>query len=44
MEDLEQARELVKGGDYEMLNVLYDSVPGVLSELIRTGVYPAPRI
>ena len=42
MEDLEQARELVKGGDYEMLNVLYDSVPGVLSELIRTAFIPRP--
>lgn len=38
--DLEQARELVKQGDYEMLNLLYDSVPGVLSELIRTAFIP----
>ena len=37
MEDLEQARDLVKQGDYEMLDMLYDSVPGVLSELIRTA-------
>lgn len=29
MPDLEQARELVKSGDYEMLNLLYDSVPNV---------------
>ena len=40
MPDLEQARELVKQGDYEMLNMLYDSVPGVLSELIRTSFIP----
>ena len=40
--DLEQARELVKDGDYEMLDTLYDSVPGVLSELIRTAFIPRP--
>ncbi len=38
--DLEQARDLVKQGDYETLNMLYDSVPGVLSELIRTAFIP----
>lgn len=37
MEDLEQARDLVKNGDYESLSMLYDSVPNVLSELIRTA-------
>ena len=42
MEDLEQARELVKQSDYEMLSLLYDSVPGVLSELIRTAFIPRP--
>jgi DNA polymerase len=40
MGDLEQARDLVKAGDYEMLDMLYDSVPGVLSELIRTAFIP----
>ena len=40
MPDLEQARELVKQGDYETLNLLYPSVPGVLSELIRTAFIP----
>ncbi|MBR1707334.1 MAG: DNA polymerase [Clostridia bacterium] len=40
MPDLEQARALVKQGDYEMLNMLYPSVPGVLSELIRTSFIP----
>ena len=40
--DLEQARELVRQGDYEMLSMLYDSVPNVLSELIRTAFIPAP--
>lgn len=42
MPDLEQARDLVKAGDYEMLNMLYDSVPNVLSELIRTAFIPRP--
>lgn len=42
MDDLEQARDLVKAGDYEMLDMLYDSVPGVLSELIRTSFIPRP--
>ena len=40
--DLEQARDLVKAGDYEMLDALYESVPGVLSELIRTAFIPRP--
>ena len=42
MDDLEQARDLVKAGDYEILDMLYDSVPGVLSELIRTAFIPRP--
>ena len=37
MDDLEQARGLVWNGDYEALTMLYDSVPNVLSELIRTA-------
>lgn len=37
MDDLEQARGLVRNGDYEALSLLYDSVPNVLSELIRTA-------
>lgn len=41
MEDLEQARGLVKNGDYEALSMLYDSVPNVLSELIRTAFVAA---
>ena len=42
MPDLEQVRELVKSGDYEILNLLYDCVPNVLSELIRTAFIPRP--
>ena len=42
MPDLEQARELVKAGDYEMLSLLYDSVPEVLAQLVRTAFIPRP--
>lgn len=42
MSDLQQARELVKSGDYDMLNLLYENVPLVLSELIRTAFVPRP--
>ena len=41
MDDLEQARGLVRNGDYEALSMLYDSVPNVLSELIRTAFVSA---
>ena len=37
MEDLEEARALVRQGEYEAIQLLYDSVPDVLSELIRTA-------
>ena len=40
LSDLEQARQYVMDGDYEMLDLLYDSVPAVLSELIRTAFVP----
>ena len=40
--DLEQARALVKAGDYEMVKMLYGNVPQILSELIRTAFIPAP--
>lgn len=38
--DLEQARDLVKCGNYEAFELLYNSVPEVLSELIRTAFVP----
>ena len=38
--DLEQARCLVRGGHFDALEILYDSIPGVLSELIRTAFVP----
>ena len=42
MPDLGQARELVKAGDYEMLSLLYDNVPEVLAQLVRTAFVPRP--
>jgi DNA polymerase len=38
--DLEAAREIVRNGDFASLDMLYDSVPEVLSELIRTAFVP----
>ncbi|MFA5638379.1 MAG: DNA polymerase [Anaerovoracaceae bacterium] len=40
--DLEQARSLVMSGDFDTLELLYDGVPSVLSELIRTAFVPKP--
>ena len=40
--DLEFARSLIKQGCFEMTELLYDSVPMVLSELIRTAFVPKP--
>lgn len=38
--DLEQARALVRCGNFEAIEMLYDSIPEVLSELIRTSFIP----
>jgi len=40
MAHLEDSRNLVRSGDYALLSALYDSVPEVLSELIRTAFVP----
>ena len=40
MLDLEAARELVKQGNFSTLDMLYDSIPDVLSQLIRTAFIP----
>ena len=40
--DLELARELVKQGRFEDIELLFDSTPNVLSELIRTAFIPKP--
>lgn len=42
MPDLSEARDLVKHDDYKMLSILYDNIPNVLSELIRTAFIPKP--
>ncbi|MBQ1491664.1 MAG: hypothetical protein IIZ39_06860, partial [Blautia sp.] len=38
--DLDEARSLVRDGNYEALEMLYDSVPGVLAECVRTAFVP----
>ncbi len=40
MEDLADARAIVKSGDFEMMSLLYDNVPDALSQLIRTAFVP----
>ena len=40
LSDLKCARDLVRQGNYEALEMLYDSVPDVLSQLIRTAFIP----
>ena len=42
IEDLELARHLVKNRQFDLIDLLYDSTPGVLSELIRTAFIPKP--
>ena len=42
IEDLELARGLVKEGRFEDVEMLYDSTPKVLSELIRKAFVPEP--
>ena len=42
MNDLAEARAIVKSGDYDMLQLLYDDIPDTLSQLIRTAFVPRP--
>jgi len=42
MSDLAEARELVRTGNYDAMEMLYDDIPGTLSELIRTSFIPKP--
>lgn len=42
MSDLAEARELVRTGDYDTLNMLYDDIPDTLSQLIRTAFIARP--
>lgn len=38
--DLREARDLVKTGNYEAMELLYDDIPDTLSQLIRTAFVP----
>ena len=40
--DLEEVRSLIRSGNFAAVDMLYDSVPLVLSELIRTAFVPKP--
>ena len=40
--DLAEARELVRIGDYDTLDMLYDDIPDTLSQLIRTAFIARP--
>ena len=40
MSDLDEARALVRSGDYESVSVLYEDVPDTLSQLVRTAFIP----
>lgn len=42
MPDLAEARELVRTGDYDTLDMLYDDIPDTLSQLIRTAFIARP--
>lgn len=42
MNDLSDARELVRTGDYDSLELLYDDIPDTLSQLIRTAFIARP--
>ena len=40
--DLQEVRTLIRDGKFDAVEMLYDSVPQVLSELIRTAFIPKP--
>ena len=42
MPDLAEARAIVKAGDYDTLQLLYDDIQDTLSQLIRTAFVPRP--
>ena len=42
MSDLAEARGLVRSGNYDALDMLYDDIPDTLSQLIRTAFIPIP--
>lgn len=42
LSDLDEARGLVKDGNFTAMELLYDDIPDTLSQLIRTAFIPAP--
>lgn len=42
LDQIDMVRDIVKRGDLEGLELLYDNVPDVLSQLIRTAIVAAP--
>ena len=42
LDNIEEVREIVKAGDVETLEMLFDSIPDVLSQLIRTVLIAKP--
>lgn len=40
LDDLKEARQLVRTGDFEAVQMLYEDVPDTLSQLIRTAFVP----
>jgi len=42
LDDLEEARATIAGGDYDLATMLYDDIPSVLSQLIRTAFIAKP--
>lgn len=43
MKLLDEARKMVKAGDYDGLTMTFDNIPSVLSQLIRTAIIPKPK-
>lgn len=41
MDDLGDARYLVRSGDVDLLSLCYDNIPDVLSQLVRTALIPS---
>lgn len=42
LSDLDYMHELVSNNDYDTLSMLYDDIPNILSQLVRTAFIPEP--
>ena len=40
LSDLAGTREIIRSGDFELAEMLYDNIPDILSQLIRTALVP----